>query len=628
MGNQTVRGTRFPETRGFLPIFRQSPVYFTVYFRGSCYTDGMKTNPSDRYLWFRPESRKIWFRMAVPKEARDRVGKKLITCPLGTTDRREALILAGKKRAELFEEWGLIAAAGSLPVPMRRVPTEAELEHAAVILGYELPREEAEAGRKTLRGPNMYRGHVQWTKAELEEQIRAAATGDFEPVRYLADAAVEALDLDLAPDSEGYAKLCDLLNKARLADLQEQHRRNLGAVEAVTDSPLVRRVQEREAAKAKAGETLLELFERWGVEMLAKGEKRADTVNQDRKVVEQFAAFVGADRDVRSITPQEVFDYREAMRDLPPKWMSKRELRDLDMRAAAAVAREKGMAQTAYTTVNKHLSTISPLYKWLAGQPKWAGMANPCNGLFHAKVKGKNRRPSFKTAALNKILGSPLFRGFLGNGDEHVPGSMRADDWRYWIPLVCLWTGARIGEIAQLRLGDVRKERGVWFIHIRHEEGEGLTTKSGQSRPAAVHPMLERVGFLAFHQRRLKAADGDEGGRLFPELEPNARGQISGTPSRWWRDYLEAIGVKDGADGYGAHSFRHTLADRLRAEAELLDNEVAVCLGHSVKSTTGEYGELSQGTVNMLKGYIDAVVFEGVDFSHLIPADETRKLAA
>lgn len=102
---------------------------------------------------------------------------------------------------------------------MRRVPSEAELEEAAVVLGYELPREAAEAGRRTLRGkgPNMYRAHLNWTIAELEDQVRAAATGDLEPMRSLADEAVEVLGFDLPPNSEGYAKLCELLNAARVA---------------------------------------------------------------------------------------------------------------------------------------------------------------------------------------------------------------------------------------------------------------------------------------------------------------------------------------------------------------------------------------------------------------------------
>jgi integrase len=238
--------------------------------------------------------------------------------------------------------------------------------------------------------------------------------------------------------------------------------------------------------------------------------------------------------------------------------------------------------------------------------------------LFFQKVKGRNRRPSFSTDQLNTILTSPLFKGFCSDGKEHLPGNQQADDWRKWVPLAAMFSGARIGEITQLRIGDVRKDRDVWFMHIKEDEEEGLQTKSRKNRPAAVHATLEGIGFLIFHARRLEQAGGDLRAPLFPELEPNARGQISGTPSRWWRGYLENIGVKDGGDGLGAHSFRHTLADRLRDEAELLDNQIAVCLGHSIKTTTSGYGELSQGTVTMLKAYIDAVRFDGVDFEHLM----------
>ncbi len=60
------------------------------------------------------------------------------------------------------------------------------------------------------------------------------------------------------------------------------------------------------------------------------------------------------------------------------------------------------------------------------------------------------------------------------------------------------------------------------------------------------------------------------------------------------------------------------MADRLRSEAELLDDQIEVVLGHNQKTTTGGYGDLPQGTVTMFKGWMDAVRFEGVDFSHLL----------
>lgn len=553
-----------------------------------------------------------WYvRRAVPASARQAGEPKLLMKSTGTSDLRQA-----KERARaILDGWKSRFEAGTA-APVQRTPSNDELESAAIIVGYDGVRDH-EAGRRLAAASA---GGGRWRRYQRRTAINLSTADDGDVIRILADAAVDDLGLDLAPDSDAYVKLCEYLSSARHAALHTSYRVAHGEVAAEPEDGIVARARRRSAEKAKAGETLAQLFEKWAAERLAKGEKRADTVNQDRKIIEQFSAFVGEARAISTITPQEVFEYREALRDLPPKWASHKALKRLGMRDAAVKARELALPRVAFTTINKHLSTISPLYKWLAGQPAWVGLKNPCDGLFHDKVKGKNPRPPFTTTVLNKILRSSLFTGFLSDGDEGSAGNQHADDWRKWIPLVCMFTGARIGEIAQLRIGDIRQEHGVWFIHIAHE-GE-QSTKSGQSRPAAVHSRLEALGFLDFVERQGLLAGGNVTAQLFPELKANKRGQISGQPSRWWRDYLVAIGVKQGADGIGAHSFRHELADRLRDEALLLDNEIAVCLGHSVKSTTGGYGQLRQGTVTMLKDWIDAVRWDGVDFSK-IPTPST-----
>ncbi|MBX4390265.1 hypothetical protein K4H03_29725, partial [Mycobacterium tuberculosis] len=80
----------------------------------------------------------------------------------------------------------------------------------------------------------------------------------------------------------------------------------------------------------------------------------------------------------------------------------------------------------------------------------------------------------------------PLFTGFQENGKEHKLGDCLADDWRKWIQLIALFTGARIGEVAQLRLSDIRCDHDIWYFLIAHDEQAGLTTKSGVSRIAVM----------------------------------------------------------------------------------------------------------------------------------------------
>jgi integrase len=570
---------------------------------------------SDTEHLFQRGKNGTWYvRRAVPASLRKTGEPKLLMKSTGTSDRQEA-----KRRAHpILAEWEARFRAGAV-APLPRTPSDHDLEAAAVMVGYDGLREH-EAGRRLAAASA---GGERWQRYQRRTAINLSAAEDRGTIRSLADAAIDDLGIDLAPDSGGYAKLCEYLASARHAALDTSYRAAHGEIAPEPEGGIVTRVRERSAARAKPGETLLELFEKWAAEMLAKNAldgkrgKRADTINQDRKVVQQFVAFVGNERAVDSITPEEIADYRDVLRDLPPKWASHNALKRLNMRDAAVKARELDLPRVAFTTINKHLSTISPLYTWLRKHPRWAGMKNPVDGLHYDDVKGANPRPPFTTPVLNKILQSPLFAGFIADGDEHKAGNQHVDDWRKWIPLVCMFTGARIGEIAQLRVGDVRQEHGVWMIHIAHDDSAGQSTKSGHSRPAAVHSKLEAIGFLAFVERQRKRAGGDNAAQLFPELKPNNRGQIGAEPSRWWRDYLAAIGVKQGRDGIGAHSFRHELADRLRDEARLMDNEVAVCLGHSLKSTTGGYGQLRQGTVTMLKDWIEAVRWEGVDFEGL-----------
>ena len=584
------------------------------------------------YLWARKNSRFIWFRMAVPKAVQHRYGTKPIMESLNTTDPREAAVLAGKKRAELFAQWGLLPSADAVqPAALAtlREPTINELEEAAVIMGYDLPKAEADTARSTLRGkgPIMFQGHVRWTQMELEDHIRAVATGDFSTVEEEADAVLEALGAEVSRGSSLHNQTCALISEARSDHLRAQYRISSTGIEAEPSTPLVRRVKDRERLRAKPGETILELFEDYAKQRVVEGRKRLSGIDQDRMVVTLFADFVGRDRAIKSITRDECREFRNTVAKLPPNFAKRNDYKGLGLKDIAAQARQRCEPTLSAITRARYTSTVAPLFDWLVEE----GYAEtqPFHGLHQRVQKRRNPRPPFSTSQIETMLRSPLFKGFLQDGKEHIAGHQMADDWRKWIPLMCLFTGARIGEIAQLQLRDIVREHGIWCFHLRDDEKAGQRTKSGKSRIVPIHSTLIAIGVLDFVERQRKSAKNNGNRQLFVELQPGKRGQYGDDPSDWWRDYLTRIGMKQSGDGYGAHSFRHTMTDQLRA-AGFQDREFGpLILGHADTITTTGYGTMLQGTIERRRDMIEAAAFvpisdgrvvEGgqpIDFSHL-----------
>lgn len=72
-------------------------------------------------------------------------------------------------------------------------------------------------------------------------------------------------------------------------------------------------------------------------------------------------------------------------------------------------------------------------------------------------------------------------------------------DTRRWVPWLCAYTGARPGEMTQLRGADVRQEQGAWVATITPEAG---TVKTGKARTVPLHDHLIEQGFIGFVRER------------------------------------------------------------------------------------------------------------------------------
>lgn len=72
-----------------------------------------------------------------------------------------------------------------------------------------------------------------------------------------------------------------------------------------------------------------------------------------------------------------------------------------------------------------------------------------------------------------------------------------------WVPWICAYTGARAGEITQLRAGDIQERGGVYFARLTPSAGKIKTRKA---RTVPLHEHLVSQGFLSFVARAKEQA--------------------------------------------------------------------------------------------------------------------------
>lgn len=126
----------------------------------------------------------------------------------------------------------------------------------------------------------------------------------------------------------------------------------------------------------------------------------------------------------------------------------------------------------------------------------------------------------------------------------------------FWLPMLGLFTGGRISELAQLDVADIQQHESIWAISINEEGDKSLKTVAS-NRLIPIHPTLLECGFLDY-VNDAKA----HGSKIFPYLTPDAFGSYGGTPGDRWGKYLDKLGIKDKQKVF--HSFRSTSNNRLK----------------------------------------------------------------
>ncbi len=235
------------------------------------------------------------------------------------------------------------------------------------------------------------------------------------------------------------------------------------------------------------------------------------------------------------------------------------EYRSADVSAFAKELSER--RRLSASTVNGHLSSLSALFNWAIDQEHHALTENPCSGCklpTGTVVAEQRQQPADKPLTLEQL------RAFF-EGEETAAGFDTPH--KYWVPLIQLHTGARIGEICQLQPPDIVLigDRIPAFRFV------ASTARGKSERRVPVHPKLIELGFLAYVAGLVGLAT------LWPGLIIPRLGSKGQNVGMWLSRHLERHGLK--RSGRRTEAFRSTFQHHLRL-AGVPETHINALLGH------------------------------------------------
>lgn len=289
---------------------------------------------------------------------------------------------------------------------------------------------------------------------------------------------------------------------------------------------------------------ITEMVERWWKEAEKAG-RSPSTYSSYRSAAYRLADFLKHD-DASRVTPDNIVDFK-------------------DHRIASGVSSK--------TVGDSDLAGLKALFGWAVQNRLLA--ENPATGI--KVVKHKPTRYRSKSLTLDEVNALLLASANLTRGQERE----KTYAAKRWVPWLCAYTGARVGEVVQLRKQDIVQRDGLWVLTITPEAG---TVKDKSVRHVVLHDHLVEAGLPEF-----AAASSD--GHLFFASGDGARtlGKVKATKNRV-REFVRTI-VKD-PEVSPSHGMRH-LFKTLGREAGISETILDAICGHAPGSIGASYGEVT-----------------------------------
>ena len=289
---------------------------------------------------------------------------------------------------------------------------------------------------------------------------------------------------------------------------------------------------------------------------------RGQTINQNKATFRMFVE-VNGDLPFTAIGRKHASAFLSVLEQLPAHYAKSPTWRGMTLEQIAAAPKPKGTAMLTKKTQGRHFAALGGLFKHLISRNGYAG-ANPALGFgLKPKRRSRNERPAWTPEDLARLFESPIWMGCLSERRRSTTGKSIYRNAMYWLPILCVFHGARLEEFAQLRRRDVRQEGDIWYFNVTDEAGGQLKNEQSR-RQVPLHPFVIEIGFLHWLGDPAKESDT----LVFTELTPSgADGKFGPAITKKFCRYRRQL--KLATDDTVFHSLRHSVVTALiRAGAQ------------------------------------------------------------
>lgn len=309
------------------------------------------------------------------------------------------------------------------------------------------------------------------------------------------------------------------------------------------------------------------------------------------------------------------------------KYQSTRKYPGASLRDMIGIAKRDSLPLNDEKAVGNHVARLGQVFTY-GVSPAGMMRVNPAAKFKRSWGKGRKSaalhdREQFTPEELARIFSQDWFS--MGAGKFDSKGTTYWRPHYFWLPVLALTTGARLNELSQLYLDDVRQsdeDSSVWLLDFNlnqpdkgdlDDDDDSAPDKSlktiNSERVIPLHDLVVRSGLPEYVATLRKEGET----RLFPELKRDEHKGYGKPAGSWFNGRFlgNQLGmVRDGKKTF--HSFRHTFA----TAAERLDigeRVMAQLLGHQRGKTQGMTRYAKDRDAAALKPIVDRLEFAALE---------------